>query len=100
MEVNGTLMAARTKFADDPLRLAQSVSADQHAAARVRVQAVEQAVDLAACVRVAEHRQAERRLGDEDVAGHRHEGWASRVRPALVVAGYDDAFSLVLHDDL
>ena len=42
-----------------------------------------------------EHRQGEGRLGDEDVAGHRLEGRAGRIGPALEVARDDDALALV-----
>src|SRR5689334_22635455 len=42
----------------------------------------------------------ESRLGDEDVARHRLEGWAGRIRPALEIAGYDDALAPVLEHDL
>ena len=49
---------------------------------------------------MAEHRQPEGRLGDEDVAGHRLEGGAGRVRRALVVARRDDAQAAALHRDL
>ncbi len=46
--------------------------------------------DLGLRRRMAEDRQAEGRLGDEDVAGDRLEGSAGGVRLALVVAGGDD----------
>jgi hypothetical protein len=42
-----------------------------------------------------EHRQGECRLGDEDVAGHRLEGRAGRVGPALEIARHDDALAFV-----
>ena len=100
VEIDRVVMAARAQLADDPLRLAERIGADQHAAARVGVQAVEQPVDLAAGVGMAEHRQAEGRLGDEDVAGHRHEQRAGRVGAALVVAGDDDLLALMLEHDL
>ena len=49
---------------------------------------------------MAEHRQAEGRLGDEDIAGHRLERRAGRVGAALVVARDDDAQAACLHHDL
>ena len=49
---------------------------------------------------MAEDRQAEGRLGDEDVAAHRLEGRAGRVGAALVVARGDDAQALGLEGDL
>ena len=93
-------MAPQPELGDDPLRLPQRVGADQHAAARVGVKAVEQPVDLAAGLRMAEHGQPERRLGDEHVARHGHEAGAGRVGPALVVAGDHDLLALVLQHDL
>src|SRR3954453_22366196 len=64
------------------------------------MEAVKQAVDLASGLGMAEHRQPERRLGDEDVARHRHEARTSRIGPALIVAGHDHTFALVLEHDL
>src|SRR5918993_4891976 len=61
---------------------------------------MEQPVDLAAGVRMAENGQAEGRLGDEDVAGHRLERSAGRVLSALVVAGNDHPFARMFEDDL
>ena len=60
----------------------------------------EQPGDLGPRRRVAEDRQAEGRLGDEDVAGHRLEAGAGRVGGALVVAGRDDAQAAALDRDL
>ena len=50
--------------------------------------------------RVAEHRQAKSRLGDEDVAGHGLKTGAGRVALTLVIAGDDDAQALALDHDL
>ncbi len=47
-----------------------------------------------------EYRQAKRRLGDEDVAGHQLERRAGRVRRILVIAGGDDAGVLANDRDL
>ena len=60
----------------------------------------EQLGDLGLGRRVAEDRQPEGRLGDEDVAGHRNEGQAGRVGRALVVARGDDAEPVGLDRDL
>ncbi len=49
---------------------------------------------------MAEDGQAERRLGDEDVAGHRLERRAGRIGPALVVARDDDPLAGMLEHDL
>jgi hypothetical protein len=56
VEIDRVVVPALAKLADDPLRLAERVGADQHAAARVGVEAVEKPVDLASGLRVAEHR--------------------------------------------
>ena len=100
VEVDRIVMPARTKLGDDPLRFAERISADQYAAARIGVQAVKQPVDLAASVGVAEHWKSERGLGDEDIARHRHEARAGRVRAALVIAGNHHSLALVLEHDL
>ena len=60
----------------------------------------EQPADLLAVGRMAEDRQAEGRLGDEDVAGDRLEAGAGRVAPPLVVARRDDARAAMLDGDL
>jgi hypothetical protein len=49
---------------------------------------------------VAEHRQCEGRLGDEQIAGLRLEPRAGRVGPALVIAGNDDPNAFVFNDQL
>ena len=49
---------------------------------------------------MAEDRQSEGRLGDEEIAVARLEGRAGRVRPALVVAGDDDPRAAVVEHDL
>ena len=73
VKIDRIIVAARPKLGDDTLRLAESVGADQNAARRVRMEAMQQPVDFASGVRMPEHRQPERRFGDEDVAGHGHE---------------------------
>ncbi len=49
---------------------------------------------------MAKYRQAKRRLGDEDVAGHHFERRAGRIGRVLVVAGGDDAGILAGDGDL
>src|SRR5438876_390336 len=61
------------------------------------MQPVEQTVDLAPRVGMAEHRKAEGGLGDENVARYRHEPLASWIGTALVVPGYDDPLAFMLH---
>ena len=49
---------------------------------------------------MAEDRQAEGRLGDEEIAAHRLEGHAGGIRPALVVARDDDPLAGIFHHHL
>ncbi len=51
---------------------------------------VQQLRDLAVGIAVTEHRQAERRLGDEDIAWHQLERRAGGIGHVLVVAGRHD----------
>ena len=64
------------------------------------MQPMQQPVDLAARVRVAEDRQAECRLGDEDVARYGFEGSTGGILAPLVIAGNDDPFARMLENDL
>src|SRR5690606_7050839 len=82
--------------ADDALRLAERIGAHEMGALGKLFGRADQLADLLAVGRVAGDRQAERRLGDEDVAVDRLERFAGRVGPALVVAGCDDAGAAVL----
>src|SRR5580692_8839469 len=61
---------------------------------------MQQLVDLDPVGRMAEDRQSEGSLRDEEIAVARLEGRASRVRPALVVAGDDDPRAAVVEHDL
>ena len=61
---------------------------------------MQQLVDLVAVRGVAEDRQSEGRLGDEQIAVLRLEGRAGRVRAPLVIAGDDDAVALVFDNEL
>ena len=100
MDVDRRVVAAQPQLGDQSLRLAERIGADQHAARRIGVQRLEQPVDLGAGIGMAEHRQAERRLGDEHVARHRLERRAGRVGAALIVARHDNALAPVLQHDL
>jgi hypothetical protein len=59
VNVDRIVVAAPAQLDDHPLRLAERIGADQHAAVRIGVETVEQPVHLAARVGVAEDRQAE-----------------------------------------
>ncbi len=61
---------------------------------------MQQFLDLEPVGRMAEDRQSEGRLGDEEIAVARLEGRASRVSPALVVARDDDPRAAVVEHDL
>ena len=100
VQIDRISMPAVAQFADHPLRLAQCIRADQHAARRVGVQRGGQLVDLVAGFGVAEDRQAEGRLGDEHVALHRLERRTGRIGAAFVIARYDDALAAMIEHDL
>ena len=83
-----------------PLALAERIGADHVAALREQFDRMQQPGDLALVRRMAEHRQAEGRLGDEHVAGHRLERRAGRIGTPLVVAGSDDPAATVFQHRL
>src|SRR6476620_3885124 len=60
----------------------------------------QQLLDLVRGIAVTKHRQAERGLGDEDIARNRFERRAGGVGRVLVVAGGDDAGVLAGDRDL
>ena len=88
------VVAGVAQHADDALRLAQRIGADQVRPLGKLRDRGQQLADLALRRRMAEHRQRERRLGDEHVAGDRLEGRAGRVGLPLVVARGDDPEAL------
>ena len=100
MQVDGPVVARLAQQGDDPLRLAQRIGTDDMRALRKEGEALQQPGDLVRGVGMAEDRQREGGLGDEDVAGHRLEAHAGRVVAALVVAGDDDAAALPFQHDL
>ena len=100
MQVDGPVVARLPQQGDDPLRLAQRIGADDMGAFREKGEALQQPGDLVRGVRMAEDRQGEGGLGDEDVAGHRFEARAGRVVAALVVARDDDAAAAPFQHDL
>jgi len=61
---------------------------------------MQQLVDLLHVEWVAEHRQSEGRFGDENITVAGLEGWAGRVRPALVIAGSDDPAAVAVDHHL
>ena len=93
-------MARLADQRDDALRLAERIGADEMGTFGEALHAFQKPGDLLAVVRMAEHRQAEGRLGDEDIAGHEFEAFAGRVAAALVVARDDDARAVLFNRDL
>ena len=100
MDPDRPVMPRRPDQRDQALRLAERVGSDDVRALGKQGDRIEQLGDFARRVRVAEHRQAKRGLGDEHVAGNRLEGSASEVGRALVVAGDNDAPPAGLDHDL
>jgi hypothetical protein len=71
VDVDRLVVAGLAQQAHDPLRLAERIGADKMGALGKLPHRFEQLGDLARWVRMmAEHRQAEGRFGDEDIAGH------------------------------
>ena len=100
MKVDGPVIARQPQQADDALRLAERIGADQMGALGKEFLRGEQARDFLLCRRVAEHRQSKGRLGDENLAAQKFETGAGGIGGALVVAGNDDAKAVPVHADL
>ncbi len=86
MDGHGRVIARTAQQRDQPLRLAQRVGAHQMRPLRKGAERAQQPFHFVLRARMAEDGQAERRLGDEDVAGDGLEGRAGGIRRALVVA--------------
>src|SRR3546814_7917045 len=95
MDIDRGLPARGAQFGDHPLRLAERIGADEDAAVVLGAHRGEQLGDLVPRGRMAEHRQAEGRLGDEDVSRDDFARLAVLVVAALVVAGADDPFATI-----
>ncbi len=100
VQIDRRVVAGLAQQRDHALRLAERIGADQMRALRKQRDRRQQLLHLVRRIAMAEHRQAERRLGDEDVAGHHLERRAGRIGRVLVVAGGDDAGILAGHRDL
>ena len=100
MQVDRRVVAGLAQQRDHALRLAERIGADEMRALGKQRDRAQQLGDLAVRIAVAEHRQAERRLGDEHVAGHKLERRAGRIGHVLVVAGGDDSQAIGLDRDL
>ena len=94
------VVAGGAQQRDQPLGLAEAVGADEMRALGKRRERGEQPADLARVGLVAEHRQPEGGLGDEEVAAHELEGRRGRIGAALVVAGDHGAAAPMLDHHL
>jgi len=100
VQVDRLVVAGLAQQRDQPLAFAQRIDADKVAALGEEAQRMQQPADLALVGRMAKHRQAERRLGDEDIALLGLEQGASRVSPALVIARDDDPAAAIFEHHL
>src|SRR5260221_385882 len=100
VEIDGIGVTLSAQQRQHALALAERIDADDMTALREELHRMEQLADLLRIGWMAEYRQPEGRLGDEDIAALRLEGRAGRVGPALVVAGDDDAAPAILEHDL
>src|SRR5437660_414823 len=94
------MIAAIAQHREDALAFAEGIDADDVAALGKQPQRVKKFIDLVVIRRMAKDRQAESRLGDEDVAWLRLEGSTGRVRAPLVITGNDDAAAAISEHDL
>ena len=84
VQVDRLVVAGLPQERHDPLRLAERIGADDMGALRETGATESRSLRTSvARVRMAEDRQAEGRLGDEDVAGHDLVGQAGRVAARL-----------------
>src|SRR5216683_1999886 len=87
LEEDRLVITGSTQQRQDPLAFAERIDPDQLTPLRVEAQRMQQPVDLVPVRRMAEHRQSEGRLGDEQIAALRLERRTGRVGAPLVVAG-------------
>ncbi|MNS36633.1 hypothetical protein D3C72_688270 [compost metagenome] len=90
VDIDGLVIARLAQQPDEALRLAERIGADEMGAFGELLDRAQQPSDLLDVRRMAKDRQAERGLGDEDVARHGFEGGAGGIATALVVAGGGD----------
>ncbi len=91
MQIDRRVVPGLAQERDDALRLAERIGADEMGALGKQRDRVQKLGDLGVGIAMAEHRQRECRLGDENVAGNELERRASRIGNVLVIAGGDDA---------
>ncbi len=100
VQIDRCVVTGLAQQRDHALRLAERIGADQMRALGKQRDRAQELCDLAVGIAVAEHRQRERRLGDEHVARHQLERRAGRIGDVLVIAGGDDAQAVGLDRDL
>src|SRR5712691_4636528 len=96
MQVDRLVIAGGAQQRDEALTLAEGVDADKMAAFGKEANRMQELLDLVAVRRVAENRQPEGRLGDEQIAALRLEAGAGRVGAALIVARDHDAGAAIV----
>lgn len=100
MDVDRSVIAGIAQHADDPLRLAQCIGADEMRAFRKLFDGFYQLGDFVPGIGMPEHRQGEGRLGYEHVAGNGFKPDAGGIRRPLVVTRTDDAHAILLDGNL
>ena len=100
VQIDRLVVAGLADERDHALRLAERIDADEVRALGKQRDRMQELGDLPVRRAVPEHRQAERRFGDEDVAADELERRAGRIGDVLVVAGGDDAQPVGLDGDL
>jgi len=88
------------QFGNHPLRLAQRIGTEQHAAFGLGAQPRKQLVDFVMRLGMAKHRQPERCFGDEHVARHRLKRRAGGIGAPLVIARHDDTLTAMFEQYL
>src|SRR5678810_868121 len=91
MHIERPFVSGLPQQCDHALTFPERVDADQMRAFREYRQRMQQALDLMPILGMAEHRQSERRPGDEDVTRDWLERRTGRIGSPLVIARDDDA---------
>ena len=100
MNIDGPVIPGIAQHANDALRFAERIGADEVRAFGKLFDGFQELGNLVAAVGMAEYRQREGRFGDEDIAGNGLETETGRIGAALVVAGGDNAHAILLDSDL
>ncbi len=100
MQVDRLIVTRGAQQRDDALGLAERVGADEMRALGEEGNRAQELCDFGCGIAMTEHRQAERRLGDEHVARHEFERRAGRIGRVLVVARRHNAHAAGLDQDL